>query len=149
VACCAARERLRAKYSAAVSVWRRRKSRKSSFSCQKARARSPDAVAEEAAIGEVGALNMLIAEAAERLDAGGEVMLQGTHGDHDIDDRLRAQARHRRAANMLDGDDALTQGVQNTVFLVFIALGPVGIILGENDCCAHRLPPFQQSSSTS
>ena len=116
---------------------------------QVARARSPDTVAEEAAIGEVGAINILIAETTQWLDTGWKVMFQGAHGDHDIYDRLRAKARHRRAANVLDGDDTLAQGVQDTVFLVFLALGPAGIILGENDCCAHRLPPFQQSSSTS
>src|SRR5690348_14353438 len=116
---------------------------------QVARARPPDAVAEEAAIGEVGAVNVLIAETAQWLDTGREVMLQGAHGDHDVDDRLRTQPRHRCAANMLDGDDTLAQGVQNAIFLVFVALGPVGIILGENNCCTHRLPPFQQSSSTS
>src|SRR5690348_218449 len=52
---------------------------------QVARARSPDAVAEEAAIGEVGAVNILIAEAAQWLSTGREIALHGAHSDHNID----------------------------------------------------------------
>jgi hypothetical protein len=106
---------------------------------QMARARPPGAMTEEDTIGEIGTGYIFVAKSAERLNTLRKIILQRAHRHHNVYDWLRAQARNRRTANMLDRDDSFTQGALDAIFLVLVPIRPMWIILDENDCCTHRI----------
>ena len=87
------------------------------------------AEAEIAALGELALQlrDVLVAEVDEAGD-GLAGPLDIGHADHDVDHRLRRQAGHCRAADVLDDDGALAKRRGDAVAFAFVPLRPAGVV---------------------
>src|SRR5918995_3793405 len=98
---------------------------------------SPAAALHEVSVSKAPRPDLLVAERPQRLQARFTIG-KLVHADHDVDNRLGAEARDRRTAEVLDRQRPRAERRQDPLAFLLIALGPARVVLEDNDLrCAH------------